>query len=108
MQFIVITSVPPPGDQGNLALVLDVFFEPPATPQNFDNPLPRLVDYVGQPMLALALRAPVFTLGEVLICDFDGRELVGAGRKPSKWSVGAETFQTPEEAVKRAREVQVP
>ena len=57
-------------------------------------------------MLALALRAPVFTLGEVLICDGDGREVVGAGRKPSKWSVGHESFSTAEEAVARAREVQ--
>ena len=48
---------------------------------------------------------PVFTLGEVLIVDSGGREVVGAQRKPSKWYVDYEGFVTVEQAVQRAQEV---
>ena len=47
----------------------------------------------------------VFTLGEVIICDEDGRELVGKGRKAHKWHVEVEEFLLLSEAVRRARKV---
>jgi hypothetical protein len=53
----------------------------------------------------LGLRVQNFTLGEVLLCDGSGREVVGAGRKPSKWSCVTEGFASLEAAVARAQEV---
>ena len=54
---------------------------------------------------SLELRQQVFTLGEVIICDEDGRELVGKGRKAYKWHVEVEEFLLLSEAVRRARKV---
>lgn len=47
----------------------------------------------------------VFIPGEILILDDDGREVAGRGRKPGKWDVSIETFDTLEAAAKRAAEV---
>ena len=47
----------------------------------------------------------VFTLGEVIICDENGRELVGKGRKARKWHVEVEEFLLLSEAVRRAQKV---
>ncbi len=96
MRFAVIVRVPPGPDKGNLALVLPVFRDIGG------------VDEPALPVLGLSLRAPVFSLGEVLILGEDGRELTGHGRKPSKWDVGVEIFDTVEAAVERAQKVEVP
>jgi len=48
---------------------------------------------------------PVFGLGEILIIDSNGRTIPD-GRKPGKWDVECEYFDTIEDAVKRAKEVQ--
>jgi hypothetical protein len=53
----------------------------------------------------LGVRVQNFTLGEVLICDEDGRELVGGGRKPSKWFCTTEEFGDLDTAVARAARV---
>jgi len=50
-------------------------------------------------------RRPCFTKGEVLIVDGHGREVAPPGRRPAKWGVRYEVFDTLEEAVRRAREV---
>jgi hypothetical protein len=55
--------------------------------------------------LMLGMRVANFTLGEVLLCGDDGRELVGDGRKPSKWFCTTETYTDLGAAVARAREV---
>jgi hypothetical protein len=47
---------------------------------------------------------PVFSLGEILIINSNGRTIPD-GRKPGKWNVGCEYFNTIEDAVKRAKEV---
>lgn len=55
--------------------------------------------------LILAIRTPVFKVGEILIMGLDGREVTGDGRKPSKWDVTCEEFDNVEAAITRAREV---
>ncbi|MDD3019823.1 MAG: hypothetical protein PHX61_02430 [Alphaproteobacteria bacterium] len=47
---------------------------------------------------------PVFELGEILVMGSNDRTIPD-GRKPSKWDVGCEYFNTIEEAVKRSKEV---
>jgi hypothetical protein len=95
VKYIVITSVPndpddPPGvegyGEGNLATTL-MKPEP-----NFPAGLGGMV--VG--------KHPVFTKGEIVIVNDSGREEIGHGRKPNKWSVGTEEFDNIDEAVARA------
>jgi hypothetical protein len=51
-------------------------------------------------------RIPVFTLGEIMIMDSEtGREISGAGRKPSKWDVECRTFDKLEDAIACSKEV---
>lgn len=54
--------------------------------------------------LALALRVPVFTKGEILILR-GGREMNGPMRKPDKWDVEYETFDNIFDAMDRAEAV---
>lgn len=54
----------------------------------------------------LSLRMPVFTLGEILILGEDGREVVGAGRKPSKWGVRTEEYDDLNQAIIAAKMTQ--
>jgi len=53
----------------------------------------------------LGLRVQNFTLGEVLLCDDDGREVVGDGRKPSKWGCSTEEFASLDAAVACSQQV---
>lgn len=55
--------------------------------------------------LWIALRGPVFRVGEILILGPDGREPGHPGRKPSKWEVACEAFDDLNAAVARAQEV---
>ena len=57
---------------------------------------------VGQPT---HIRMPVFHIGEILFLNDSGREVIGRGRKPCKWAVTCEEFETVEEAIKKAMEV---
>lgn len=92
LTFAVITKVPDPKhSDGNLASV--VLY---ADGGGF-HPLAA--------QIALSGRIPVFTLGEVLILNADGREPFGEGRKPNKWDVSYEDFSTIEEAIVRARDI---
>lgn len=50
-------------------------------------------------------KLPVFHLGEILILDEIGREVAGMGRKPSKWSVEINSFDTLDEAIECAQKV---
>jgi len=52
----------------------------------------------------LLCNTPVFRLGEILVVG-DCDRTIPDGRKPSKYNVGCEYFDTIEDAVKRAREV---
>ncbi len=54
----------------------------------------------------LEIRMPAFVLGEVVILDKEyGREVCGRQRKPSKWFIETEMFNSLEKAVKRSQEV---
>ncbi len=105
MQFIVITKVPPPGNHGNLAVAWEVYFEDPNSRPDYEEVLPTLGEVIRSPSIVLALRMPVFHVGEVLICDYDGREIPYPGRKPDKWDVETESFQELENALVCASQV---
>ncbi len=100
MRFGVITRVPDPTiNAGNLAA--------PMLYQRHDSQMDAGTFSKIQMSALMNAGVPVFTLGEIIIMEYDeyGRELVGHGRKPSKWDVTTEMFSSIEAAVKRAREV---
>lgn len=102
-RFLVITEVPDPeGPRAweNLALSIPTHFSVGGGMENV-RPIRDssfVVDW-------LAFRGPVFTKGEVLIVNLDGRESFGRMRKPSRWGVEYEEFKTIEEAIACAEEV---
>lgn len=51
------------------------------------------------------IKVPVYVLGEILVLDEYGREVGGHGRKPSKWDVTCEEFDSLDDAIKRMREL---
>lgn len=104
-EFAVITSIE---EGGGLAFGLDVFVvaEKGTEETDYRDKHVRVLDKYG-PEVALALRVPVFTVGEILILDVDsGREAASPGRKPSKWFVTYETFSDVNAAVQRSRELE--
>lgn len=103
MKFGVITEVPPLKDSGNLAVSLGevcIQTEQPTEANDWKGEYEDL----GFPA-ALAIQKRVFNVGEVLILNDNGREIPYPGRKPNKWSVTCEEFDTIEAAVERACEV---
>lgn len=102
MKFGVITKVPPIENGGNLATAIDILVET-GKPHESNDYL-GTYERVGFPAV-LSLRRPVFNVGEVLLLDDNGREIPYPGRKPSKWSVTCEEFDTVERALKRATAV---
>lgn len=102
MKFQVITKVPDadgPDAWQNVALACPTYVINFADPTSLSP-----VSTVG--IDPLSLRSPVFTLGEVMIVDdATGREVVGRGRKASKWGVEVREFDTVEEAVACAKDV---
>lgn len=108
-EYAVITKVPDAtaGDTGNLATALDNYIETeqPDASNEYRGRIAPAIQVLGFGV-ALALRSPVFVLGEVLILNADGREVTGRGRKPGKWSVETEEFATVEEAVARSLEIE--
>jgi len=105
IQFGVITKVPDgDGITGNLACPIgDIYIVTGKATEANDYKEP--VKQVG--LECMAMRTPVFTLGEILVGGCDHRELAGRGRKPGKWDVECEWFDTVEEAVAKAEEVMI-
>lgn len=95
VSFGVITRVGP----GTLAAALDV--RQVVETRHPGNDWTEVTEPVP-PMVGLSLRRPVFTVGEILILGPDGRELGWPGRKPGKWDVDVEEFDTVDAAVDRA------
>jgi hypothetical protein len=61
-------------------------------------------EFVG---IMLSLREPVFEVGEILFLDSNGREVIGAGRKPDKWDIGVQHVDSLEDAIKLSNELGV-
>lgn len=102
ISFGVITRVAEPPEPGNLAAALDVFIVTDA--RTSERGYAEAVERIPPPV-AINLRAPVFTLGEVLVLGSDGRELVSPGRMPSKWDVDCEHFADITSAIIRSWQV---
>lgn len=91
--------------RGNLALAMPLFLDPQAKGGSYsDDPIP-LREALGNPMIEMYIQTQVFHVGEVLILGPDGREYGYPGRKPSKWSIEIEKFETLDAAITRAHEV---
>jgi hypothetical protein len=88
----VVTSTGDPRTGGNMATPIGEIF---IATGGGDGTECRPLDLLSQ----MSLRAPVFTVGEVLLLDSSGREISGRGRKPSKWVVEVEYCDTLEEAL---------
>jgi hypothetical protein len=103
-QFQVITMVPPVDEDGNLAMAFTPLIEQIEQPRESN-------DYKGKyrkvdfGLAFLNLRQPVFQLGEIVIVNSDGREVICDGRKASKWFVEYEEFDNIEDAIRRSQEV---
>lgn len=105
MKYAVVTRVPPTTEAGNMAVALDIYVqvEEPGPGNDYRGKLESAIPYLGA--ATLALRRPVFALGEVLILDGEhGRELAGHGRKPSKWDVQVEYFDDARAACARGNQ----
>ncbi len=95
MKLLVITKVPNPDTdgplaQGNLAAPLAELW----VLETRQGPLTRLEKFMGLPAgFSTVLRKEVFAVGDLLLVDDDGREIVGRGRKPSKWGIEYKTFE---------------
>jgi hypothetical protein len=94
------------GEAGNLALpdVLYAQIGPPDASNYYLGRFAHAASLLGPAYLNL--RAPVFVLGEVLVLDGDGREVAGRGRKPDKWDVDCERFDSIDDAIARARSLE--
>ncbi len=105
--FAVIARVPDPDKSGgNMAVTFDLRIDPQVFGEDALSPPHPLADLGISPMHALYLRAPVFTLGEIVILDGTyGREVAGRQRKPHKWDVDVEHFFELEAAVQRAEAI---
>lgn len=97
MKFGVITKINSVG--GNLAAALDIYHvrEEPDAQNEYQGVYERM-----NIMYSLALRVPVFHVGEVLVLDDNGREIPYPGRKPSGWDVTYETFDVVDDAIQCA------
>lgn len=112
--FQVITKIPDPnkGESGNL--YHDVPYVEIEEPSEGNGWVPPVASYytvepfktlIKQPGFPMFMH-PCFELGEILVVNEHGREITGMGRKASKWFVEYETFNTIDEAIARALEVQ--
>ncbi len=99
----VITEVPEAETGHNMATAFPLYQRASTDPTKLE------VEVVSGELGMLVLTQflePVFVLSEIMILDDPwGREIAGAGRKPSKWGVKCETFPTIHEAIERAKEV---
>lgn len=104
VRYFVITKLPE-NDDGNLCDEIMEWREFPVShgSTEVEKRIGPAVSKNYQEMFFV--RTPVFSLGEVLIVNRHGREIVGEGRKPAKWNVEYETFWTLRAALKRAKQV---
>lgn len=109
--YTVITAITKPG--GAMATRSDCWVEPSEWGPNYEIPVPYLL-FEGNRRLwtkwinwchrhKIYFLEPVFRVGEVLQLSEWGRD--AQGRKPAKWHVDVEVFDSAEEAFARAREV---
>jgi hypothetical protein len=101
---IVITKVSEPETGGNLATALVDLWVRVEDGNEANGWLGKFIPGIkALGSAALDLYTPVFRVGEVLELDENDRDQFG--RKPDKWDVSYETFDTAEEAFRRAKEV---
>ncbi len=101
MKYLVITEVPPHPNEGNLAIPGEsIYIDTQMLEEGEETPRFRSFG-----LSLLALRQPVFLPGEIIITDDGERECVGHGRKPAKWDVKYETFDSIDDAVERSKDV---
>lgn len=98
MRFTVVTKV----EGGNMATAIGQVHQQDQRPGEAN-------DYMGtykpvEPLVALQLFLPVWSVGEIVVLDENDRTIPD-GRKPSKWFIETEDFDTVEEAVARSLEV---
>lgn len=98
----VITRVAEPKSGGNLAFG-ESWLDPQAKGGSFEDGYEPLASALGNPKLALYIRTPVFRVGELLILNENDRDQFT--RKPGKWDVTCEEFESIEDACKRVLEV---
>lgn len=106
VSYLVVTRVAAPETGGNMGLVIP--YLQMAEPSALNGWTGMNVPVTRIPSLALYTmlwRQPVFTMGEILIVDDDGREVAGARRKPDKWDVDVEGFDLVTQAIVRAQEI---
>lgn len=103
--FTVITKIPVPPDSGNMYSGFgDIYIETeqPDESNNWKGVIKRAIEILGVD-IALSLRLQNFKIGEILVLDVNDRDMWT--RKPSKWLVETEDFDTFEEAFERAKAV---
>lgn len=97
-KFYVITNTPDLLEQGNTAheYMYDGY--------DFTNEEKVLcigTSKIGKPVGRC--KVEVFSVGEIVICDENGREIGYPGRKPSKWYVSYEIFDNLNEAIDKVK-----
>ena len=99
--FCVITKIPSEYEQGN-------WYDHVVEAKDIRLDFIRREDFVNFPEM-FGIRMPVFEVVEILIVEPDYKREIGyPGRKPGKWNVDCEYFDTAEKAIKRAVEVMNP
>lgn len=101
--YLVITKVPLEDENGNF------------NPGNLYNPIlytertdgkwemnPKKMKGKKIKNCDCGVSTPNFDIGEILIVDESGREITGKMRKPSKWYVETECFDSLEKAITRS------
>ena len=101
IRFAVVTKTSPQ----DMALGMDVYVEKeqPRPENNFTAKNVNIAELIGPQVMAL--RTPVFYLGEIILLNEDGREVDGPQRKPDKWYVEIDVYTDLNEAIARSREV---
>lgn len=105
IEYAVITRVPELPSGGNMGLNLDLYAqtEVPSRSNRWEGKVEPL-DTTA--LVNLSLLSPVFTVGEVVIVDFDSHEeVVGKRRKLAEWPIGYVTFKDAGEAVVHAKKL---
>lgn len=93
-------------DDRDMALAFGVFIEtePMRESNGWRAKHTPVIEALGVDAM-LSMRQAVWKLGELLLLDANGREVVFPMRKPDKWHVEVETFDLIDDAIARALEV---